>query len=326
MPELIIKQVDAFTSNSFCGNPAGVISDADELTSNDMLRIAGEMNLAETAFILMPSSPDSLFRIRYFTPTEEVDLSGHVTIACCYALIEDKRITLKDGITTVGFETNVGNITVDIHFSLGEKPEKYSDSIEIETANGTGWLQKIMMRQTISNYRPSPVPLEILTDILGLDKSDILGTGLTLEVISTGLQQLMVPIQRKETIQKLSPDLIKLGLMNKKYSIDTNHIFTLDTFNEESVTYSRHFAPAVGMWEDPATGTAAAGLATYLLRYGIVSSGSMIMEQGRELESQAKILVETNTNDGNETVQVGGLAVTSIIRNLDIKDEVITIT
>ncbi|TFG90437.1 MAG: PhzF family phenazine biosynthesis protein, partial [Candidatus Atribacteria bacterium] len=110
MPELKIKQVDAFTSSPFCGNPAGVISDADELTSNDMLRIAGEMNLAETAFIMMPSSPDSLFRIRYFTPTEEIDLSGHVTIACCYSLIEDKRITLKDGITTVGFETNVGNI------------------------------------------------------------------------------------------------------------------------------------------------------------------------------------------------------------------------
>ncbi|MBN2184504.1 MAG: PhzF family phenazine biosynthesis protein [Candidatus Krumholzibacteriota bacterium] len=326
MPELKIKQVDAFTSKPFCGNPAGVISDADELTSDDMLKIAGEMNLAETAFIMMPSSADALFKIRYFTPSEEVDLSGHATIACCYALIEDKKITLRNGVTSVGFETNVGNITVDIYFSFGERPDGPGDYINIDTINGDGWLQKIMMRQRISDFRTSTVPLDILTEILGLETGDILGTGLPVEIISTGLLQLMIPIKRKETIQELNPDLIKLGLMNKKYGIDTNHIFTVDTYNEESVTYSRHFAPALGMWEDPATGTAAAGLATYLIRHGIINSGSMIMEQGKEVESQARILVEMNSNDGNEAVQVGGLAVTSIVRKLTIGNDTIIIT
>ncbi|MBN2069979.1 MAG: PhzF family phenazine biosynthesis protein [Candidatus Krumholzibacteriota bacterium] len=326
MPRLTIKQVDAFTTSPFCGNPAGVITDADGLTSDDMLKIAGEMNLAETAFVTMPSSPESMFRIRYFTPTEEVDLSGHVTIACCYALIEDMRIDLRNGKTTVGFETNVGNISVEIDFSLGTISGDSGDSIEIETANGRGTLHKIMMRQTISDFHPSIVPLDLLSDILGLEKNDILGTGLSVEVISTGLHQLMVPVQKKETIQNLNPDLIKLGLMNKKYGIDTNHIFTLDTFNEDSVTYSRHFAPAVGMWEDPATGTAAAGLATYLLRHGIVSSDSMIMEQGRETDNQAKILVETDNTSECDTVKIGGLAVTSIVRELVIENEMIDIS
>ena len=325
MPKLKIKQVDAFTSHPFGGNPAGVILDAEELSSDDMLRIAGEMNLAETAFIMMPSSPGSLFRIRYFTPTEEVSISGHATIACCYALLEEQRISLNNGVTSVEFETNVGNITVDIHFTFGERPDESGEYMNIDTKTGSGWLEKIMMRQMISEFTNSPVPLESLAGILGLDPSEINGTGLPVEIMSTGLYQLMIPVKRKETLQKLNPDLIKLGLLNKKYGIDTNHIFTLESFNEESVTYSRHFAPALGMWEDPATGTAAAGLATYLVRHGVVNTGSMIMEQGKEIESLARILVEMNSSSGNEAVQVGGLAVTSMIRDLEIDEDKILI-
>ncbi len=325
MPKLKIKQVAAFTSTPFCGNPAGVILDAEELSSEDMLRIAGEMNLAETAFIMMPSSPGSLFRIRYFTPTEEVSISGHATIACCYALLEEQRIALNNGVTSVEFETNVGNITVDIHFTFGERPDESGEYMNIDTKTGNGWLEKIMMRQMISEFTNSPVPLESLAGILGLDPSEINGTGLPVEIISTGLYQLMIPVKRKETLQRLNPDLIKLGLLNKKYGIDTNHIFTLESFNEESVTYSRHFAPALGMWEDPATGTAAAGLATYLVRHGVVNTGSMIMEQGKEIESLARILVEMNSSSGNEAVQVGGLAVTSMIRDLEIEKDKILI-
>ncbi len=324
MPDLTIKQVDAFTTEPFSGNPAGVIADADGLTSQDMLMIAGEMNLAETAFITMPSSPDAMFRIKYFTPMKEVDLSGHATIASCYALIEDKRIPVKNGITTIDFETNTGKIEINIHFSLDEKPETDGNFLMIDSVDGKGILRKIMMRQIISDYRPSTVPLELLTEILGIDRGEILGTGLDIEVISTGFDQLMIPVQRKETILNLNPDLIKLGLMNKKYDIDTNHIYSLDTFSEDCITYSRHFAPAVGMWEDPATGTAAAGLGTYLLRNGIATSGSMVMEQGKELDSLAKILVEVSNLDGS--VQIGGLAITSITRTLHVEDNAIVVT
>lgn len=57
----------------------------------------------------------------------------------------------------------------------------------------------------------------------------------------------MIPIRSKDTILELNPDLINLGLSNRKHGIRANHIFSTDTFSEDCVTYSRHFAPAVGM-------------------------------------------------------------------------------
>ena len=130
----------------------------------------------------------------------------------------------------------------------------------------------------------------------------------------------MVPIENKETILDMHPDMIKLNLLNKKFGIDTNHIFTLDTFNSEAATYSRHFAPKLGMWEDAATGTAAAGLGLYLKRHGAVAMNTMLMEQGREENSLAQILVQLDESEQNlDVAQIGGLAVTSITRTLEIK-------
>ena len=96
MQSLVMKHVDVFTTNPFGGNPAGVISEADALSSEIMLAIAGEMNLSETTFVTLPSTDEALFRIRFFTPSEEVNLSGHAIIASCYALIEDGRFFPPD--------------------------------------------------------------------------------------------------------------------------------------------------------------------------------------------------------------------------------------
>ena len=325
MLDMIVKQVDAFTADPFCGNPAGVITDADALSSEDMLRIAGEMNLAETAFITMPMSPDSMFRIRFFTPTEEVDISGHVTIASCYALIEDGRIPLSYGINLVHFETRVGTIPVEIHYSENNDS---GEAMKISyNGDNNGYLKKIMMQQSISSYYESPVSTSEIASILGIDPGEISGTGLPMEVVATGLNQLTIPVKRKETILDLNPDLIKLGLVNKKHNIHTNHIFSLDTFSEDCISYARHFAPAVGMWEDPATGTAAAGLGTYLLRHGVATSDSMVMEQGKESENLARILVEMKDSSLAEIlVQIGGLAVTSITRKISVGNDTILIS
>ncbi len=324
MLDMIVKQVDAFTSKPFCGNPAGVIPDADALSSEDMLRIAGEMNMAETAFITMPTSSNSMYRIRFFTPTEEVDISGHATIASCYALIEDGRIPLSYGVNAVNFETRVGIIPVEIHFS---ETDNSGEAMKISSScNTEGYLSKIMMQQSISNYYQSPIPTSEIASILGIDPDEISGTGLPMEVITTGLDQLIIPVKRKETILELNPDLIKLGLINKKYNIHTNHIFSLDTFSEECISYARHFAPAVGMWEDPATGTAAAGLGTYLLRHGVATSGSMIMQQGKESGNFARILVEMKDGSLAESLaQIGGLAVTSITRKINVENGTVSV-
>ena len=95
MRKIKIKQVDAFTKNPFCGNPAGVVTVASGLTEKQMQSIAKEMNLSETAFILPPTSPDADLSIRWFSQTREVDLCGHATIAGFYALAEEKKYGME---------------------------------------------------------------------------------------------------------------------------------------------------------------------------------------------------------------------------------------
>ena len=126
----------------------------------------------------------------------------------------------------------------------------------------------------------------------------------------------------------MNPDLIKLAMLNRKHGINTNHIFTLDTFDPGCVTYARHFGPVIGLWEDPASAMASGGLGSYLLNYGVTNSDSMVLEQGKEVDNLAKIRVEVERKDGEiKSISVGGLASTSIAQKIRIEgDEIVTVS
>ncbi len=314
MQELTIKCVDAFTNRSFSGNPAGIILGADGLSIEIMQVIAINMylNIIECGFVMQSTSKDASCRIRFFTPKREMGCSGHVAIAACYSMIEDWSIPLSDGVTDVVFETGMGNVQIDIHASKGSDGDT--------DING---LEKIMMHQPVQRYRESDIPVDEIADVLGIDSSEITMTGLPVVIASADVDWLIIPVGHKETMVNLHPDLIKLGIFNKKYNTFTNHIFTLDTFSEECVSYARHFGPAMGLWEDPATAMSSGGLGEYLMKYGVMKSGSMMMEQGSDPDRLARIFVEiTEGTDGANTVKIGGMAATSIVRKLRIEGNI----
>lgn len=105
-----LYQVDSFTKERFTGNPAGVVSNADGLTDEQMQQIAREMNCSETAFIHPPESSDHDIRIRFFTPTMEVPICGHATIAAVYVLAVENRASTSRIIQKSG----AGILPVDI--------------------------------------------------------------------------------------------------------------------------------------------------------------------------------------------------------------------
>jgi PhzF family phenazine biosynthesis protein len=311
MKELTIKCVDAFTNRSFSGNPAGIIMGADSLSPEVMQFIAAQMylNIIECGFVMQSRTNDTACRIRYFTPRREMGCSGHVTIAACYSMIEDWSIPLSDGVTNINYETGMGNIQVDVHADSGSGG-----------GMGVEGLQRIMMHQPVQQYREADIPVDEIADVLCIDRSEITMTGLPVVRASADVDWLIIPIEHKETIAGLHPDLIKLGMFNKKYDTFTNHIFTLDTFDEENISYARHFGPAMGLWEDPATAMSSGGLGEYLLKYGVTKSGSMTMEQGSDTDRLARIFVEiTKDKDGSSKVKIGGTAATSIVRKLRVE-------
>jgi trans-2,3-dihydro-3-hydroxyanthranilate isomerase len=334
MKELTIKCVDTFTTRSFAGNPAGVISDADGLSHETMQKIASEMllNIIEIAFVTSAKSGNAACRVHYFTPKTELGCSGHVTIATCYSLIEDGKIPLEGGMTRVQFETGVGNVPIEIHFRKGRLTDGIDSGIDTGMpinagGDSCGILEKIMMHQNSQSFRPSTIPVEDIAAVLGIDPSEITRTGLPTVVATYDMDWLIIPVKHKETVLQMNPDLIKLGMLNRKHGISTNHVFTLDTFDPRCVTYARHFGPVMGLWEDPASAMASGGLGAYLLTYGVTDAASMMLEQGKEAGSLAKIRVEVERKDGKVAlVRVGGLASTSITQKIRIEsEEIVTV-
>lgn len=328
MKELTIKCVDTFTTRSFGGNPAGVISDADGLSIETMQKVASEMilNIIEISFVTTATGKGAACQVHYFTPKKQVGCSGHVTIATCYSLVEDGKIPLEDGLTKVYFETLIGDIPLEIHFHKEQSHDAASNSdgsgVTLGVGGTIGTLEKIMMHQNSHDFRPSSVPVDEIAAVLGIDQSEVIKTGLPVVIATNELDWLIVPVKHRDTILNMSPDLIKLGMLNREHGIQTNHIFTLDTFDPGCISYARHFGPVMGLWEDPATAMAAGGLGTYLLKNGVTTTGSMIMEQGRDADSLANIRVDVDHKDGEiNSVHVGGLASTSIMQKIRIEHE-----
>ena|SRR5690606_6312502 len=112
MKEYAVKIVDAFTERRYAGNPCGVITRAEGLTDAEMQDIARELNLSETAFVVPSMVAD--FRVRFFTPTKEIPLAGHPTIATMHTLAEEGRVDLSGGPKRVVQELNIGVLPVTL--------------------------------------------------------------------------------------------------------------------------------------------------------------------------------------------------------------------
>ncbi|WP_158057854.1 PhzF family phenazine biosynthesis protein [Halorussus halophilus] len=276
-------QVDAFTTEPFGGNAAGVVPEADELSETQMQAIADELALSETAFFL--SSDEADRKVRYFTPTTEVDLCGHATIASHAHLLEDGVIDAG----THTLETDVG-------------------VLEIEVAeDGTVW-----MTQDDPEIREVDVEYERVADALGIDHAALedVGADLPLAVASTGLPFLVVPVNFLEHVSAIDPDLGAIETISDELDVAGIYAFSFDALAMDSTLHGRMFAPAAGVPEDPCTGTASGATGAYLREVEAFDGefpDEMVFEQGHFVDRPGYIQVRI----GDE-VRVGGEAVTSL--------------
>ena len=328
MKELILKQIDVFSTSPFCGNPALVATGAEGLSPEEMQRVAAEMNILESTYVTRPQVSDADFRVNFFTPSHEYDFSGHAMIATCFALVEEGIISLCGGVTTKSFETNAGVIPVDFHFEEGDDcyDSGGPDSVPLNSAGIPGALRKIMIHRTIDSFGPAAVTVSEIVSTLGIPEDEILATGLPVEIVLNGFHQLIIPVQSSATLVSMCPDLIKLKLLNLRLGVLTTDVFTTDALNEDCICYSRHFSPAMGMWEDLGSGAGGSSIAAYMLRNGVITAQAAVMEQGPEASKLSRVHIDVRDTNGEAiAVQVGGLAVTSMTRSATIhgNDEIV---
>lgn len=264
-----IYHVDAFTSHPFGGNPAGVVLDAQGLSEAQMRLIARELKHSETAFVFPSERAD--YRIRFFTPAREVDLCGHASIAAAWVLAREGRI----GLGRIRQETNVGVLDLDID----------RDHVMMELAPP---------RREAVTTKP-----ELLAAILGLKAVD---STLPLQKVFAGLWILMVPMIDKKRINLCQPNLGELAALNMELEVSGTYLFALES---DGSVYTRFFGPAVGIPEDPVTGTAAGALGGYLVLNGIAKGPSFRIRQGDAIGRPGELEVYATQKE----VRVGGQAV-----------------
>lgn len=287
MPTYPFMQVDAFTARPLAGNPCAIVFDADDLTNDQMLAIAREMNLSETAFVCRSTVAD--FGAHYFTPAEEIPLAGHPTIATIHALVERGKIALQAGRKTVTLELPAGVIAVEI-VDDGRWP-------------------RITMSQKKPRFMAVHDPAVVLP-AFGLTPADLL-PGMPIQTVSTGTPQLMIPLSNLEALRRCRLDVAAYTDLRAESDFFSPHLFCLTGATPEGHTFARHFGVPPDTMEDPFTGSATGGMAAYLWHHGLLESPSFVAEQGHWMQRPGQAWVEVvGPREDMETVKVGGTAVT----------------
>lgn len=281
MPKHIkIFQIDAFTSEPFQGNPAAVVFN-NTLSEDKMKNIAAEMNLSETAFLSDSDLAD--FNLRWFTPKSEVKLCGHATIASLHYLYENN--ILKEN-STVTFNTKSG-------------------IIEAGKNNSSYW-----MKLPIVNFSKVENSLIELYSASGLKSEQINNDSY---IGSNGY--LFICVDNLTTLFNLKPDFNRISeILLSQNNFSDLAIYTLQTIENESIAHIRFFAPNEGIFEDPATGSAAGPLLLLLRKQNLIKNFSddkiYIIEQGDVLNRHGRIGVSFNSKEN--ILKIFGKAVTTL--------------
>lgn len=292
-------QVDVFTDTPFAGNPLAVFPDARGLSGEQMQRLALELNLSETTFVLPPETPRGDFKVRIFTPREEIPFAGHPLAGTHWVLAHLGWIDLQEPATVVTFELGVG-----------------LRSAVLETNEGH------VARIVTSHQRPEflsqadPGQVEHLAQALNLPVAAITDTGAPCQVVSTGLPQLFVPVRSLQEVANLDPLQLNIGLLSQACHELGIHgaevaVFCRETVYPDRDVHLRFFAPSFGILEDAATGSASGGLASYLVHHGLVAATppltTLVTEQGLEMKRPSRVVIEVEgTADDISMVRVSG--------------------
>ena len=277
---------DVFTDRMFSGNPLAVLTDARGLDDQAMQSIAREFNFSETTFVTPPADKRHTARVRIFTPSRELPFAGHPTVGTAFVLAS---MGAASGVSELVLEENVGPVPVHIE----------RDGSRIVRCTFTS----ARLPEHIEASAPSRAAL---AGVLQLGVDDITASA---EVWSCGVPYLIVRVASPDALTRA-----QLDLMHWRQTLAgfvTQEVYPIAQL-DESTWSVRMFAPGAGVAEDPATGSAAAALAGWLVRHMPTQSGTLhwTVLQGEAVGRPSRIELEADVSHGAvQAVRVGGASV-----------------
>lgn len=276
-----IVWVDVFASAPLTGNPLAVVLEADGLDATKMQALAAEFGISETVFVLPAESPEHAARLRIFTPKVELPMAGHPVVGAAWVI------------------HTAGDMGAEGHLETGVGPLAVRVSGQVAT-----------MQQAPPVAGPV-VDVQEVAVACGLPPA----AALDARVWSTGVPQLMVRVPSVDDLAQVCPDgaeLTRLGERDGWIGVSLYSITEADAAGGKVDAQVRHFAPGVGVLEDPGTGSAAGGLGACLAAagFGTDSALQLVVRQGIEMGRHSEIAVRVSIEDGKpQRVQVGGRVV-----------------
>lgn len=293
MLELEVLKVDVFTDEPLAGNPAAVVLGADALDEMQMRRVATEMGLKSTAFVLRSRKAD--VKLRYFTPLSEEPICGHSTIGSLWALAEQEAFGSSPG-GRRRLETMLGILP----FHVEVRPDGR---------------RLIWMTQK----RPLFSRVEEITEVasaLGIGAENLFHEEFPLCRASTGIPCLLVPVRTLQTIEDLEPKQDEVTALAHELEVNAIYAYSWNVVDRDSTIHARCFAVTPDYHEDPASALPAGALCSYLVENEFVpreKAEDMVVEQGTWLGRHSKIFARIEKRGSSiRKVEVGGSACVSL--------------
>lgn len=263
--------VDVFASHPLSGNPLALVPDADELSVRQMQAIAREFNQSETTFILEPDMAGADWQLRSFTPIgAEVGGAGHNALGACLWLAHERLPRDR-----ARFVQQIGRELLPVEIA--------------RQAEGV----MVSMDQAAPRFGTVVANRSDLAASLGIGIDELAAEDAV--VVSTGAGHLMAPLASREVVDRVQPDVARLGALLRATGGEGCYVYSRADAQPGADAYARFFNPTMGIGEDPATGTAAGPLAARLVADGVVPDGStVVVEQGHAIGRPSRLLVSVS--------------------------------
>ncbi|MFG6147442.1 PhzF family phenazine biosynthesis protein [Halobacillus sp. B23F22_1] len=283
--QLPFQQVDVFTSTPFQGNPVAVVLDGNNLSSKEMQAIAHWTNLSETTFVCEPTDPQADYKLRIFTPNNELPFAGHPTLGSAYAVQKHGLSPKTEG--RLVQESGIGLVTIipDGDQMFMTLPQSKQTSIDPE---------KLMQ----------------LTTALGVDPNRV-KAALTIDL---GAVWMTLQLDDADVVRSLRPDMEKLTVLTPE-GVTGVTVFGSTTENEDAAFEVRSFAPGEGVPEDPVCGSGNGCVATMVKQLQLTDGAGYVASQGYCIGRNGRVEVRFK-DDGS--ILLGGHAVTCVEGQLNV--------
>jgi len=292
MKKLRFVTCDVFTDRPFGGNPLAVFPKVEGLPTATMQAIAREFNFSETTFVEAATKPGCTCKVRIFTPRSELAFAGHPTLGTAHVLVHTG--TVPSGASSridLVFEEGVGPVAVRVTLDAGRPVFAELSAAKMPESGAP------------------PPDAAALARVLSLEPGDLLGGRFTPQAFSCGIPFLFVPVKSRDVLARARIDRTRFDETLAKYPATDCFVFAFDSPTE---IRARMFAPAEGIEEDPATGSAAAALSGYLAARDDSKETTLrwTIHQGVEMGRPSLLKVTAERGPGGLTsVKVGGASV-----------------